>query len=127
MAVRVNPTVTSANNPYGTLATMIPIAKMKLVIAGYPIANPKQKRTIPQTEANIVIPTMNLPIYLERGDYYPLALAANVAIWPMNVRSPVYNTNPIPFPYPTRVEKKAIFFVYKGLSLFVHSAVLERS
>lgn len=59
---------------------MIPMAKMKLVIAGYPMANPRQNRTIPQTEANIVIPTMNLPIYLDNGDSYPLALAASVAI-----------------------------------------------
>ena len=56
----VSPTVTSANNPSGTLATIIPIAKMKFVMAGYPIANPKQNKTIPQILANRVIPTINL-------------------------------------------------------------------
>lgn len=80
MAVKVRPTVTSANRPYGTLATIIPIAKIKFVMAGYPIANPRQNRIIPQQEANIVIPTINLLIYLERGDYPPRAFAASVAI-----------------------------------------------
>lgn len=80
LAVNVNPTVTSANKPSGTLATMIPMAKIKLVIAGYPIANPRQKSTIPQAEAKIVIPTMNLLIYFERGDSPVLAFAAKVAI-----------------------------------------------
>ena len=59
---------------------MIPIAKIKFVIAGYPIAKPKQNRIIPQIEAKIVIPTINLLISLESGDYSPLALAAKVAI-----------------------------------------------
>lgn len=127
MAVNVNPTVTSAKSPYGTLATIIPIAKIKLVIAGYPIANPRQNKTIPQTDAKIVIPTINLLIYFERGDSPFLALAAKVAICPINVLSPVYNTSPKPLPSPTSVEKKAIFFVSSGLSLFVHSTDLERS
>jgi hypothetical protein len=61
--------VTSAKSPYGTFATIIPIANMKLVMAGYPIANPRQNNTIPQIEANIVIPKINLLIYFDNGDY----------------------------------------------------------
>ena len=49
-------------------------------MAGYPIANPKQNSMIPQTLAKIVIPTINLLIYLERGDYSPFACEARVAI-----------------------------------------------
>jgi hypothetical protein len=49
------------------------MANIKLVMAGYPIANPRQNRTIPHTEANIVIPRINLPIYFDNGDYYPFA------------------------------------------------------
>ena len=39
----------------------------------------------------------------------------------------MYNTSPNPLPSPTSVEKKAIFFVSRGLSLLVHSTDLERS
>jgi hypothetical protein len=44
----------------------------------------------------------------------------------MNVLSPVAKTTPFPVPSLLRVEKKAIFLVYKGLSL-VHSGTLSRS
>jgi hypothetical protein len=44
-----------------------------LVIAGYPIANPKAKRTIPQILAKIVIPRIKRLISLESGDYSALA------------------------------------------------------
>ena len=123
----MRPTVTSANSPSGTLATIIPIAKMKFVIAGYPIANPRQKRTIPQILAKIVIPTINLLISLERGDYSPFACEAKVAICPINVLSPVNITNPFPDPSLFKVEKKATFLVYKGFYLSVHSTVLDKS
>ena len=62
---------------------MIPMAKMKLVMAGYPIANPRQNKMIPQAEANIVILTINLPISFDKGDSSLLALAAKVAICPI--------------------------------------------
>lgn len=120
LAVNVKPTVTSASRPYGTLATIIPMANMKLVMAGYPIANPRQNRTIPHTEANIVIPKINRLIYFDNGDSSPFAWEANVAICPMNVLSPVNITNPLPDPYLFKVEKKAIFFVYNGFYLSVH-------
>jgi len=42
---------------------------------------------------------------------------ARLAICPMKVASPVAKTIPLPLPYLLRVEKKAIFFVYRGLSL----------
>lgn len=47
LAVRVNPTVISTMRPSGTLAVMTPIAKTKLRITGYPITNPKPKRSPP--------------------------------------------------------------------------------
>ena len=96
-------------------------------MAGYPIANPKQNSMIPQTLAKIVIPTINLLIYLERGDYSPFACEARVAIWPMNVLSPVNITNPFPDPYLFKVEKKATFLVSNGFYLSVHSTVLDIS
>jgi hypothetical protein len=59
---------------------------------------------------------MNLFIYNFNGDYYELAVAAKLAICPINVRSPVENTTPFPVPYLFKVEKNAIFLVYNGLS-----------
>jgi hypothetical protein len=44
----------------------------------------------------------------------------------MKVLSPVAKTTPFPVPSLFKVEKKAIFFVYNGLS-FVHSLDLARS
>lgn len=55
-----------------------------------------------------------------------LAVAAKLAIWPMNVLSPVAKTTPFPVPYLLRVEKKAMFFDSRGLSL-VHSVDLDNS
>jgi hypothetical protein len=37
------------------------------------MANPRQNRTIPHTEANIVIPKINRPIYFDNGDSSPFA------------------------------------------------------
>ena len=119
LAVRVNPTVTSTIMPYGTLAVIKPMAKMKLRIGGYPTANPKQKRRSPILTANIVSLMINLLIYFLRGASSDLALAAKFAICPMKVLSPVAMTTPLPVPSLLRVEKKAIFFVSSGFS-FVH-------
>jgi hypothetical protein len=71
---------------------------------------------------------MNLLIYFCRGvisSYCP-ADEARLAIWPMKVRSPVAKTTPLPVPSLLRVEKKAIFLVYRGFS-FVHLALLSSS
>jgi hypothetical protein len=67
----------------------------------------------------IVSLTTNLVIYRLNPDYYVPALAAKLAICPINVLSPAAKTIPLPVPYLFKVEKNAIFFVYKGLS-FVH-------
>ncbi len=45
-----------------------------------------------------------------------LALAAKLAIWPIKVLSPVAKTTPLPVPSLFKVEKNAMFLVYKGLS-----------
>ena len=58
-------------------------------------------------------------IYCFNGDYSVLAFAARFAICPIKVASPVAITTPTPVPSLFNVEKKAMFFVYKGLS-FVH-------
>lgn len=92
---------------------MTPIAKMKLRIAGYPIAKPSPNNNAPINKENIVKRTMKRFIYFCNGVYSwrSFALAAKFAICPMNVLSPVPNTTPIPVPSLTNVEKKAIFLV----------------
>lgn len=62
LAVKVKPTVTSTINPSGTLAVMIPMAKMKLRTAGYPTAKPSPNRITPTITAKIVNLIMNLLI-----------------------------------------------------------------
>jgi len=80
LAVNVNPTVTSTIRPSGTLAVMIPIAKIKFKTAGYPTAKPRPNKIAPTVTAKTVSLIMNLLIYCFNGDYYELALAAKLAI-----------------------------------------------
>ena len=49
--------------PSGTLAVMTPIAKTKLRMTGYPIANPNPKRSPPMKREKIVSLMMNRLIY----------------------------------------------------------------
>lgn len=107
---------------------MTPIAKIKLRITGYPIAKPNPKRRPPIASEKIVRRIIKRLIYYWRGvssSCYP-ADAARLAICPMKVRSPVAKTIPFPVPSLLRVEKKAMFFVSRGLS-FVHYGILSRS
>jgi hypothetical protein len=80
LAVKVKPTVTSITRPYGTFAVIIPIAKIKFKIAGYPTAKPRQNINKPIVTENIVKRIINLFISNFNGDYYELALAAKLAI-----------------------------------------------
>lgn len=102
------------------------MAKIKLSTAGYPIANPRQNKITPIEIAKIVKRMIKRLIYFFKGDSSVLAFAARLAIWPMNVRSPVAKTTPFPVPSLFKVEKNAMFFVYNGLSL-VHYTLLARS
>lgn len=61
--------MTSTINPYGTLAVIIPIAKIKLRTAGYPTTNPKIKSKTPTVTAKIVNLIINLLIYCLSGGY----------------------------------------------------------
>ena len=105
---------------------MMPIAKIKFNTAGYPTTKPRPNNIRPIVTAKTVKRIINLDIYCFKGDYSLLALAAKLAIWPINDRSPVAKTTPFPEPSLLRVEKNAIFLLYKGLS-FVHYADLAKS
>lgn len=54
-ADRERAAVIVASSPSGTLATIIPIPKTRLVMAGYPIINPATKNIIPSVTAITVI------------------------------------------------------------------------
>jgi hypothetical protein len=114
-------------SPLGTLATVIPIAKIKLVMAGYPMINPAIKNVPPHITENIANREINLLISWDNGEGYGFAAIANPAIWPIKVLSPVNITTPFPVPYLFKVEKKAIFLDSKGLFRLVHSGTLARS
>ena len=110
-------------SPSGTFATIIPIAKIKLRIAGYPTTKPKMKRRTPIVMAKMVSRTINLVIYCFRGASSVLDVAARLAICPMKLRSPVAITTPFPEPSLLSVPKNPRFLVSRGLTL-VHSTLL---
>ena len=126
-AVRVSAIVTYNKRPFGTFATVIPIASVRALITSKPIANPTTSTKMPRNIAAMPSLRTNLLIYMFRGVSSSSALMAKPAICPMKVRSPVNITTPSPLPSLLRVEKNATFLVYKGFSGWVHSTVLERS
>ena len=107
---------------------MTPMAKTKLRMIGYPIANPNPKRSPPMKREKMVSRMMKRLISCWRGVCYSCspAVAAKLAICPMKVLSPVAKTIPLPVPSLLRVEKNATFLVSSGL-LSVHSGNLSRS
>lgn len=144
MAVNVKATVTVAKRPSGTFATIIPIAKTRLVIAAkiinniilrYPIMKPRTKNTTPIDMAITAIYLIKTFNSLLRVVSSPPELSTNPAIYPITVLSPVKTTIPLPLPYIynhlntslQRVPKKARFFVSKGLVWFVHSGDLNNN
>jgi hypothetical protein len=98
LAVKLRATVIVANNPFGTKPTMIPTAKIKLVITSYPITKPKMKKNSPTSMAiNATIYTNLLSSFLIGVSSSP-ADAAKLAIYPITVLSPVKITIPVPDP-----------------------------
>lgn len=66
----------------------------------------------------IVSLTTNLVIYRLNPDYYVPALAAKLAICPINVLSPAAKTMPLPVPYLFKVEKMQYFLFIKDYHLY---------
>lgn len=80
-AVIASDIVIHANNPYGTLATKIPIPKIIHWSAEYLTTNnAKKKKTTPKLIAIIVIIKTNLSNYIRRGDLCVPPDAAKSAI-----------------------------------------------
>lgn len=87
-----------ASKPLGTKPTMIPTAKMRLVIASYPITNPNIKKKSPTIIAKVATNWTNLFNSFLIGVSSPPADAARFAIYPITVLSPVKITIPLPEP-----------------------------
>lgn len=67
LAVRVSAIVTSRMSPLGTLATVIPMAKVKALMISNPIPSPTEKTMIPKQTAEIPSLWTNLLIYRASG------------------------------------------------------------
>lgn len=80
VAVIAKEAVTAPGKPSGTVATTIPIPKMKFVITEYPTPNPMQKNIIPKQNPNVAIFLMKIPISLCKGLYPLSAVEAKFAI-----------------------------------------------
>lgn len=65
--MRDSATVTVANNPSGTLATMIPIANIRLVTTVYPMINPNEKKINPVIMATVAMRRMKKLISFLKG------------------------------------------------------------
>jgi hypothetical protein len=74
----------------------------------------------------VVIIKTNLSSYILKGDLWFPPEEARSAIWPITVLAPIPITIPLPLPYRHKVPKKAIFFVSKGSSGWVHYGDLNK-
>lgn len=112
LAVIAREIVIQAKSPSGTLATKIPIPKIKHYKALYlTTTKARTKKTTPRLIAITVMIKTNLSNSIRRGDLWLPPEAAKSAIWPIIVFAPMLITIPLPLPYLQRVPKKAIFLV----------------
>merc|ERR1719181_2535521 len=123
LAVSVRQTVTVANRPSGTFATMMPVIKTNEVTASWPIPNAAAKKLIPSAKAIAEMIWMKWWISLLIGVCSASVLKANCAILPITVSSAIFTTTPTHEPSGTCVPKKQRFAVSNGSAL-VHSGFL---
>mmetsp|Transcript_20929 Transcript_20929/g.39145 ORF Transcript_20929/g.39145 Transcript_20929/m.39145 type:complete len:244 (-) Transcript_20929:405-1136(-) len=123
LAVRVRQTVTVVMRPSGTLATMIPIMKTRLVIQRTPLTALMIKKETPRKMAIPEMMWMKFSISLLMGVCSLEVCMARAAMRPMTVLSPVAMTTPLQEPSGTWVPKKQRFWVSRGSS-WVHSFFL---
>ena len=81
--------VTVGNNPSGTLATIMPIAKIKFVQKGKPIHNPIRKNATPINTDSIAINRLNRTISSCSGDNAASVTWVKCAILPNSLCMPV--------------------------------------
>lgn len=126
LAVIAREMVMQASRPSGTLATRIPIPKMRHWRAPYlTTKRASRKKITPREIAMTVMIRTNLSSSFLRGVFAFPPVAAKSAIWPITVFAPILITTPFPLPSLQRVPKKARFLVSKGYSGCVHSGDLR--
>merc|ERR1719271_1715867 len=123
LAVNVKQTVTVANKPSGTFATIIPIMNTSDVTASWPMPSAAAKKDIPRANAIAEMIWMKWWISLLIGVCSASVERANWAILPITVSSAIFTTTPTQLPSGTWVPKKQRFAVSRG-SAFVHSGFL---
>ena len=103
----VNARVTVGSNPSGTLATIIPIAKMRLVQKVFPIRNPTTKKINPIIKAKYVI------FFTNKRSSFCMGVRSRSTVWdnseiePIWVDLPVFITRMVAFPRMTVEPEKA--------------------
>ena len=100
-AARTSDKVSVGNSPSGTMATMIPIEKIRSRHKGMPITAPTAKKPMPMAIANAAI------MWLRRASSRRIGVMPAVLVWvrwailPNSVSAPVANTRPRPVPETT--------------------------
>ena len=90
--------VTVGSKPSGTLATMMPMAKMKFSQNGSPMNRPTAKNTTPSATDSIATRRDSRAISRCSGDCGSRPVWVRWAILPNSVCMPVANTRPLPLP-----------------------------
>ena len=113
-AVKVKQTVTVANRPSGTFATIIPIMNTRDVTASWPMPSAAQKKLMPNAKAIAEMIWMKWWISLLIGVCSLSVDRASWAILPMTVSSAILTTTPTHDPSGTCVPKKQRLAVSRG-------------
>ena len=90
--------VSVGSSPSGTMATMMPIAKMKAFQNGMPIIQPSEKNERPISTARIAIRRLKCAISLRSGETSSPAVCVRCAILPNSVCIPVAKTTALACP-----------------------------
>ena len=90
--------VNVGSSPSGTMATMMPIAKMKAFQKGMPIIRPSEKNETPISTARIAVKRLKCAISFRSGETSSAAVCVRCAILPISVCMPVAKTTALACP-----------------------------
>ena len=90
--------VSVGRSPSGTMATMMPIAKMKAFQKGMPISQPSEKKDRPISTARIAVRRLRCAISVRSGETSSAAVCVRCAILPNSVCIPVAKTTALACP-----------------------------
>ncbi len=84
--------VSVGRSPSGTIATMMPIAKMNAFQNGMPMSQPIAKNDRPITSASVAVKRLNCAISFRSGETSSSVVCVRCAILPNSVCIPVAKT-----------------------------------